>query len=153
MIYSENDLYKAFTLFQQGFDFYDVTNYFKKNNVSIYDKQKIELIIDAILEHYSITEKEFVSKSRLRYLVNARGIFYYLSRNLTKNSTVFIGKRVNRDHATVLNGYKVIKDLLHFNLDNMKEDIESITNIFNNYIEVKNEKKNQLIKEVCTVKS
>jgi len=153
MIYSENDLYKAFTLFQQGFDFYDVTNYFKKNNVSIYDKQKIELIIDAILEHYSITEKEFVSKSRLRYLVNARGIFYYLSRNLTKNSTVFIGKRVNRDHATVLNGYKVIKDLLHFNLDNMKEDIESITNIFNNYIEVKNEKKNQLIKDVCTVKS
>lgn len=153
MIYSENDLYKAFTLFQQGFDFYDVTNYFKKNNVSIYDKQKIELIIDAILEHYSITEKEFVSKSRLRYLVNARGIFYYLSRNLTKNSTVFIGKRVNRDHATVLNGYRVIKDLLHFNLDNMKEDIESITNIFNNYIEVKNEKKNQLIKEVCTVKS
>lgn len=153
MIYSENDLYKAFTLFQQGFDFYDVTNYFKKNNVSIYDKQKIELIIDAILEHYSITEKEFVSKSRLRYLVNARGIFYYLSRNLTKNSTVFIGKRVNRDHATVLNGYKVIKDLLHFNLDNMKEDIESITNIFNNYIEVKNEKKNQLIKDVCMVKS
>ena len=153
MIYSENDLYKAFTLFQQGFDFYDVTNYFKKNNVSIYDKQKIELIIDAILEHYSITEKEFVSRSRLRYLVNARGIFYYLSRNLTKNSTVFIGKRVNRDHATVLNGYKVIKDLLHFNLDNMKEDIESITNIFNNYIEVKNEKKNQLIKEVCMVKS
>ena len=153
MIYSENDLYKAFTLFQQGFDFYDVTNYFKKNNVSIYDKQKIELIIDAILEHYSITEKEFVSRSRLRYLVNARGIFYYLSRNLTKNSTVFIGKRVNRDHATVLNGYKVIKDLLHFNLDNMKEDIESITNIFNNYIEVKNEKKNQLIKEVCIVKS
>lgn len=153
MIYSENDLYKAFTLFQQGFDFYDVTNYFKKNNVSIYDKQKIELIIDAILEHYSITEKEFVSKSRLRYLVNARGIFYYLSRNLTKNSTVFIGKRVNRDHATVLNGYRVIKDLLHFNLDNMKEDIESITNIFNNYIEVKNEKKNQLIKDVCMVKS
>jgi len=153
MIYSENDLYKAFTLFQQGFDFYDVTNYFKKNNVSIYDKQKIELIIDAILEHYSLTEKEFVSKSRLRYLVNARGIFYYLSRNLTKNSTVFIGKRVNRDHATVLNGYRVIKDLLHFNLDNMKEDIESITNIFNNYIEVKNEKKNQLIKDVCTVKS
>ena len=153
MIYSENDLYKAFTLFQQGFDFYDVTNYFKKNNVSIYDKQKIELIIDAILEHYSITEKEFVSRSRLRYLVNARGIFYYLSRNLTKNSTVFIGKRVNRDHATVLNGYRVIKDLLHFNLDNMKEDIESITNIFNNYIEVKNEKKNQLIKEVCMVKS
>jgi len=35
----------------------------------------------------------------------------------------------------------------------MKEDIESITNIFNNYIEVKNEKKNQLIKDVCMSKS
>jgi len=48
MIYSENDLYKAFTLFEQGFNFYEVTNYFKKNNVSIYDKQKIELIIDSV---------------------------------------------------------------------------------------------------------
>ena len=124
MIYSENDLYKAFTLFEQGFNFYEVTNYFKKNNVSIYDKQKIELIIDSVLSYYDMTEKEFCSKSRLRHLVNARGIYYYLSRNLTKNSTKFIGKRVNRDHATVLNGYRVIKDLLQLNLDNMKEDIE-----------------------------
>jgi len=153
MIYSENDLYKAFTLFEQGFDFYDVTNYFKKNNASIFDKQKIELIIDAVLCHYQITEKEFMSRSRLRYLVNARGIFYYLSRNLTKNSTIFIGRRVNRDHATVLNGYRVIKDLLHLNLDNIKEDIDSITNILNTYIEAKNEEKNHIIKEVCTVKS
>ena len=103
--------------------------------------------------YYEITEKEFMSRSRLRYLVNARGIFYYLSRNLTKNSTIFIGKRVNRDHATVLNGYRVIKDLLQLNLDNVKEDIERITDIFNEYIEAKNEKKNQLIKDVCKVKS
>ncbi len=153
MIYSENDLYKAFALFEQGFDFYDVTNYFKKNNATIFDKQKIELIIDAVLSHYEITEKEFMSRSRLRHLVNARGMFYYLSRNLTKNSTVFIGKRVNRDHATVLNGYRVIKDLLELNLDNVKEDIDRITDIFNNYIEAKNEKKNDLIRDVCKVKS
>jgi chromosomal replication initiation ATPase DnaA len=153
MIYSENDLYKAFALFEQGFSFYDVVNHFKKNNSSIYDKEKIELIVDAVLHHYEITEKEFISKSRLRHLVNARGIYYYLSRNLTKNSTVLIGKRVNRDHATVLNGYRVIKDLLHLNLDNVKEDIESITSILNKYINAKNEKKNNLIKEVCKVKS
>ena len=134
MIYSENDLYKAFALFEQGFSFYEVSNYFKNNNASIYDKQKIELIIDAVLTHYEITEKQFMSRSRLRYLVNARGIFYYLSRNLTKNSTKFIGKRVNRDHATVLNGYRVIKDLLELNLDNIKEDIDSITSIVRHVI-------------------
>ena len=153
MIYSENDLYKAFALFEQGFTFYEVTNYFKNNNASIYDKQKIELIIDAVLTHYEITEKQFMSRSRLRYLVNARGVFYYLSRNLTKNSTKFIGKRVNRDHATVLNGYRVIKDLLELNLDNIKEDIDSITSIFNEYVEAKNEKKNELIKDVCKIKN
>ena len=153
MIYSEKDLYKAFPLFEQGFTFYEVTNYFKNNNASIFDKQKIELIIDAVLTHYEITEKQFMSRSRLRYLVNARGIFYYLSRNLTKNSTKFIGKRVNRDHATVLNGYRVIKDLLELNLDNIKEDIDSITSIFNEYVEAKNEKKNELIKDVCKIKN
>jgi hypothetical protein len=64
MIYSENDLYKAYVLFKEGFTFYDVTNYFKKNNVTLYDKQKIELIIDAVLLHYQITEKELTGKSR-----------------------------------------------------------------------------------------
>ena len=44
MIYSENDLYKAYTLFKKGFNFYDVTNYFKRNNVTLNDKQKIEPI-------------------------------------------------------------------------------------------------------------
>jgi hypothetical protein len=29
MIYSENDLYKAYMLFKEGFNFYDVTNYFR----------------------------------------------------------------------------------------------------------------------------
>jgi len=153
MIYSENDLYKAFTLFEQGFNFYEVTNYFKKNNVSIYDKQKIELIIDSVLSYYDMTEKEFCSKSRLRHLVNARGIYYYLSRNLTKNSTKFIGKRVNRDHATVLNGYKVIQDLVEYNIDNMKEHIDNVKDIINEYVEAKNNEKNKIIKEVCNIKS
>jgi len=153
MIYSDNDLYKAFTLFEQGFSYFDVTNYFKKNNLSLFDKQKIELIIDAILSHYQITEKEFISRSRRRHLVTARGIFYYLSRNLTKNSTVLIGRRVNRDHATVLNGYKVIEGYLQFNIDGMKKDIENVTKIFNAYIDAKNKQKNQLIKQVCTKKS
>jgi chromosomal replication initiation ATPase DnaA len=152
MIYSENDLYKAFTLFQQGFDFYDVTNYFKKNNVSIYDKQKIELIIDAVLLHYQITEKELTGKSRQRHYVNARGAYYYLCRNLTKNSLKFIGKRVNRDHATVLNGYKLVVDLLEFNIDNIKEDIEQVTSIFNEYVEAKTKENNKLIQKLCNVK-
>jgi len=153
MIYSDNDLYKAFTLFEQGFSYFDVTNYFKKNNLSLFDKQKIELIIDAVLLHYQITENEFISRSRRRHLVTARGIFYYLSRNLTKNSTVLIGRRVNRDHATVLNGYKVIEGYLQFNIDGMKKDIENVTKIFNAYIDAKNKQKNELIKQVCTEKS
>jgi len=100
-----------------------------------------------------MTEKEFCSKSRLRHLVNARGIYYYLSRNLTKNSTKFIGKRVNRDHATVLNGYKVIQDLVEYNIDNMKEHIDNVKDIFNEYVEAKNNEKNKIIKEVCNIKS
>ena len=152
MIYSENDLYKAFVLYKQGFNFYDVTNYFKRNNVTLYDKQKIELIIDAVLLHYQITEKELTGKSRQRHYVNARGAYYYLCRNLTKNSLKFIGKRVNRDHATVLNGYKLVVDLLEFNIENIKEDIDQVTNIFNEYVTAKTKENNKLIQQLCNVK-
>jgi hypothetical protein len=152
MIYSENDLYKAYMLFKEGFNFYDVTNYFKRNNVTLYDKQKIELIIDAVLLHYQITEKEFSGKSRQRHYVNARGAYYYLSRNLTKNSLKFIGKRVNRDHATVLNGYKLVVDLLEFKADDIDKDIEQVTGIFNEYVEAKTKENNKLIQQLCNVK-
>jgi chromosomal replication initiation ATPase DnaA len=152
MIYSENDLYKAYTLFKKGFNFYDVTNYFKRNNVTLYDKQKIELIIDAVLLHYQITEKEFSGKSRQRHFVNARGTYYYLSRNLTKNSLKFIGKRVNRDHATVLNGYRLIVDLLEFNSDDINKDIEQVTSIFNKYVAAKNAENQLLIEQICSVR-
>ena len=151
MIYSENDLYKAFMLFKQGFNFYDVTNYFKRNNVTLYDKQKIELIIDAVLVHYQITQEELTGKSRQRHYVNARGTFYYLSRNLTKNSLKFIGRKVNRDHATVLNGYNLVVDLLHFNSDGIKEDIDQVTSIYNEYVAAKNKENEKLIEKICNI--
>ena len=152
MIYSENDLYKAYTLFKKGFNFYDVTNYFKRNNVTLYDKQKIELIIDAVLLHYQITEKEFSGKSRQRHFVNARGTYYYLSRNLTKNSLKFIGKRVNRDHATVLNGYRLVVDLLEFKTDDIERDIEQVKSIYHEYVHARNKENKHLIEQLCSVK-
>ena len=151
MIYSENDLYKAYTLFKKGFNFYDVTNYFKRNNVTLYDKQKIELIIDAVLLHYQITEKDFSGKSRQRHFVNARGAYYYLSRNLTKNSLKFIGKRVNRDHATVLNGYRLVVDLLEFNSDDIDKDIKQVKSIYHEYVQAKTNENNKLIKKICNI--
>lgn len=151
MIYSENDLYKAYVLFKEGFTFYDVTNYFKRNNVTLYDKQKIELIIDAVLVHYQITEKELTGKSRQRHYVNARGAYYYLCRNLTKNSLKFIGKRVNRDHATVLNGYRLVVDLLEFNCDDIDKDIKQVKSIYHEYVDARNKENNKLIKKICNI--
>ncbi len=153
MIYSENDLYKAYILFKEGFSFYDVTNYFKRNNITLYDKQKIELIIDAVLLHYQITEKELTGKSRQRHFVNARGAYYYLSRNLTKNSLNFIGKRVNRGHATVLNGYRLILDLMEFKTDNISNDIEQVTSIYKGYLQAKANENNKLIQKICSIRT
>ena len=153
MIYSENDLYKAYVLFKEGFTFYDVTNYFKRNNVTLYDKQRIELIIDAVLVHYQITEKELTGKSRQRHYVNARGVYYYLSRNMTKNSLKFIGGRVNRGHATVLNGYRLVLDLLEFKADNLDKDIEQVTAIYNKYLQAKANENNKLIQKICSMKT
>jgi len=151
-VYSENDLFKAFQLFEEGYGFEDVVNYFNNNKRSLFDKDKMDLIIDSVLTYFKISIELFESKSRVRNVVDARYMYYFLCRKHTKNSLTAIGEKVNRGHATVLNGLQYVKDMLFINDAKIKKDIEGVTGIYKTYLAIKQEETNKEIEELCTVK-
>ena len=68
------------------------------------------LVIDIVSEHYNLTALDMRSKNRGKFVAYPRQICMYLCRTLTNASLDDIGKELgNRDHATILHGFKKIE--------------------------------------------
>ncbi|HOP65507.1 MAG TPA: chromosomal replication initiator protein DnaA [Bacilli bacterium] len=95
-------------------------------NKSIYFKNDISKIQNAVAESYNITIEDLKSKKRSNNIAYPRQVGMYLSRMLTDESLQKIGLEFgNRDHSTVLHAYeKINKDLI--NNKQLKEIINDI---------------------------
>lgn len=60
--------------------------------------------------------------SRLREVVDARRIYGYLARKLTKYSSSEIGKFIGKDHSTILHYERTARELMRFDRD-FKENL------------------------------
>lgn len=70
-------------------------------------------VIFAVAQHFNISTFDLKSKSRVASLVYARQVGFYLARELAKRSFPEIGKKFgDRDHTTVLHGYRKIERLI-----------------------------------------
>jgi hypothetical protein len=82
-------------------------------------------VLDSIMEtvclYYNVDEKDVLSKSRLFELVTARHMFCILARRHTSSSYIYIGKYINRDHATVIHGENKINTLYTVDKDTRRE--------------------------------
>ena len=78
-------------------------------------------------------------KSRKREIVYIRSIYYKLCKDFTKESLDAIGKHVNKDHATVLNGLKIFDNII----DNFWEK-----ELFNVYLDIRKTIQNKITLEV-----
>lgn len=78
-------------------------------------------------------------KSRKREIVYMRSIYYKLCKDFTSESLDAIGKHVNKDHATVLNGLKIFDNII----DNFWEK-----ELFNVYMNIKDHIKTKISLEV-----
>lgn len=76
-----------------------------------------ESIIAKVTERYGITVEELKSKNKQRRIADARQICMYLIREMTDLSLPRIGEIFNRDHTTVLHGWRTISN-------SMAEDLE-----------------------------
>jgi chromosomal replication initiation ATPase DnaA len=142
MIFTDGDMLTAYSLYNSGLTYDEVMNYFKNKRKPLYSKQKLNMLIDAITFHLNIDKSLFKSKKRDRVLLDARGIFYLLARKHTNCSLTLIGDTVERDHATVINGFKQIKNLVECKNKKIIEDLECIEDLYKGAIELKIAKEN-----------
>ncbi len=71
----------------------------------------IDLIIEIVAEHYSISIEDILSKNRSARISYPRQIAMYLCRHMTQESAVDIAKKLGKnDHSTILHGAKKISD-------------------------------------------
>ena len=76
-----------------------------------FEQVSLEQICKLVAAHYSVAEKKLYGKSRVVGVANARHVAMYLSRELTQNSLIFIGKHFGkRDHSTVIHACKVVEE-------------------------------------------
>jgi len=134
MIFTQKELKKAFLLFREGFDYEDAILYFKNKKTEVPDSTKLDMIIRSVSNDFSISEDSFKTNYRGRQVVDARAIYYYLARLFTDASYSSIGNKVNRDHATAINGYKQLTDLVDSGDKDLKIKLKNIKKIYNSYI-------------------
>ncbi|OGZ17814.1 MAG: hypothetical protein A2Z78_01155 [Candidatus Nealsonbacteria bacterium RBG_13_36_15] len=83
-------------------------------------------IIQVVAEFYDLKEKDILSSSRKREIVQPRHLIVYLLREELKNSFPFIGRKIGgKDHTTAIHSYEKIKKELISN-ENLKEEIDLI---------------------------
>ena len=76
-----------------------------------FEQVSLEQICKLVAAHYSVAEKKLYGKSRVVDVANARHVAMYLSRELTQNSLIFIGKHFGkRDHSTVIHACKAVEE-------------------------------------------
>lgn len=72
----------------------------------------VDKIQDVICDYLRIPAELLRTKNRKREIVQARQLFMYFCKNYTNCSLAYIGKQVDRDHATVLYADKAVTNLI-----------------------------------------
>ena len=76
------------------------------------NEEAFRIICDIFEEYYEIPFKKLIEITRIRPICEKRQLLHFLAYKYTGLSTIEIGKRTNKDHATVLHSFKVIYNLL-----------------------------------------
>jgi chromosomal replication initiation ATPase DnaA len=137
MLYTEVDLQKFYSLAKRGYTFVDSINSLKLDRQKQVHDDRLEILKSTICEHYAVNDDEIMGRSRLGHIVEARRMFCYLSRMLTPKSLKVIGKKIDRDHATVLHQFNNVAGYVHISDSSIISDIDTITSQYlkrlNNY--------------------
>lgn len=90
----------------------DLAREVMQNTITIPEKRSVnfEMIVECTAEYFNLNPDTIFSKSRLRDINDARQIIMYLSSKLTGLSSTVIGRKLNRQHGTVLHGISAVKE-------------------------------------------
>lgn len=85
-----------------------------KNTITIVDKKPVnfDMIVETVADYFNLNTDSIFSKNRMRDINDARQVIMYLSHKLTGLSSTVIGRKLNRQHGTVLHGIAAVKERL-----------------------------------------
>lgn len=85
-----------------------------KHTIVMEEKKPVnfDIIVETVAEHFRLNPDAIFSKNRMRDVNDARQVIMYLSHKLTGLSSTVIGRKLNRQHGTVLHGIAAVKDRL-----------------------------------------
>jgi hypothetical protein len=87
---------------------------------------QVEDVIKAVAYHYGISRNDILSPRRDKDVVRPRQLAAYLCKELTSRSLPEIGRRMSRDHTTIIASIKRINLRLAAAQDGLAEDIAEI---------------------------
>ena len=79
---------------------------------SIDRKTTIDEIQKKVAEHFNISVKELQSSRRARTVARPRQVAMYLAKQLTSRSMPEIGRKIDRDHTTVMHAVRKVEELI-----------------------------------------
>ncbi len=85
-------------------------------NVKVEVRKNInfDMIVEVTAEYYGLNSDSIFSKNRMRDIAEARQMIMYMSSKHIGLSSVAIGQKLNRKHATVLYGINAIEERLPY---------------------------------------
>lgn len=83
-----------------------------KNTITMVEKRPVnfDMIVEAVAEYFNLNPDALFSKNRMRDINDARQIIMYLSHKLIGLSSTVIGRKLNRQHGTVLHGIAAVEE-------------------------------------------
>ena len=81
-----------------------------KSYVLVSNDKMLDIILCFVRSVSNVTQFELNSKGKTTIVVKARRLYFNLAREHTKRSLSEIGRKVSRDHSTVLYGLKKMEE-------------------------------------------
>ena len=95
------------------------------------EKVSVEQVLAAVCAYYNVSLEALASGNREKSIAYPRQMAMYLARTETSASLPQIGLKLgNRDHSTVLYGYKKVKNLVETNASVRREAMEIKANLY-----------------------
>ena len=110
---------------------------------------KIDRVKKVVCYVTKMTEKELLSKSRKRYIVDNRRMAFVICRDILELNWTKIAKEFNLNHASIIHHYKKHKDLMEYDdyYNSKYNDILDVFKLQIDYVEPK-----ELIREIINIK-
>ena len=104
----------------------------KKTLINHFTSTRVNITVDDIQrvveEYYKVSHIDLVGKTRAKKISYARQICFYLCRVILDIPYIELGRKFNRDHATVLYAVNKIEQEMLTNRE-IEEDIETLKTI------------------------